>query len=181
MQKAFLVEKLKNINNVALKRKLHDLRQNQLTFLKQSEILLHFIKSLEIVLDEERAFETPRSFLVALKEYYGIKSREISIFEENIIQGIFQNYFLSMDCGARLELISEEELIRKPTHISPYTKKKIWVNSSGTLYVHDFSFKYQKYEPIKDVCENGYILAKRSFSCSFSVSETVKFESEIDF
>lgn len=164
LQKAFLVEKLKNINNVALKRKLHDIRQNQLTFLKQSEILLHFIKSLEIVLDEERAFETPRSFLVALKEYYGIKSREISIFEENIIQGIFQNYFLSMDCGACLELISEEELIRKPTHISPYTKKKIWVNSSGTLYVHDFSFKYQKYEPIKDVCrsENGVFTVRKS-------------------
>lgn len=118
-QKAFLAEKLKNIDNVAMKIKLNDLRQSQLKVLNQSENLLHFIKSLEIVLAEERAFETPRSFLVALKEYNGVQPREISIFEENIIQGIFQNYFISMDCRARLKLISEDKLRRKtrrPTH-----------------------------------------------------------------
>lgn len=98
-QKAFLAEKLKNIINVALKSKMNDLRQSQRTVLKQSENLLHFIKSLEIVLDEERAFQTPVSFLVALKKYYVIQpvkleTKLISRFsEENIEKGMCQNYF----------------------------------------------------------------------------------------
>lgn len=98
-QNDFLAEKLKNIINVALKSKMNDLRQSQRTVLKQSENLLHFIKSLEIVLDEERAFQTPVSFLVALKKYYVIQpvkleTKLISRFsEENIEKGMCQNYF----------------------------------------------------------------------------------------
>lgn len=169
-QNAFLAEKLKNIINVALKSKMNDLRQSQITVFKQSENLLHFIKSLEIVLDEERAFQTPVSFLVALKKYHVIQpvkleTKLISRFsEENIEKGMCQNYFLPMDFGARL--ISEEELhvSGRPTHISPCTEKKIWVSSSGTLYVHNFSFKYQKYDPIKDICisENGVHTVRKS-------------------
>lgn len=67
-QSAFLAEKLKNIINVALKSKLNDLSQSQRTVLKQNGNLLRFIKSLEMVFDEERSFETPVSFLVVLKK-----------------------------------------------------------------------------------------------------------------
>lgn len=94
-----------------------------------------------------------------------LETKYISRFsEENIEKGMCQNYFLPMDFGARL--ISSEELhvSRRPTHISPYTEKKIWVSSSGTLYVHNFSFKYQKYEPIKDISisENGVHTVRKS-------------------
>lgn len=100
-QNDFLAEKLKNIINVALKSKMNDLRQSQRTVLKQSENLLHFIKSLEIVLDEERAFQTPVSFLVALKKYHVIQpvkleTKLISRFsEENIEKGTCQKLFFT--------------------------------------------------------------------------------------
>lgn len=102
-----------------------------------------------MVFDEERSFETPVSFLVALKKYHVIQpvkleTKLISRFsEENIIKGMCQNYFLPMDFGARL--ISEEELhgFGRPLHISPYTKTRIWLNSFEALYMHNFAFKYQ--------------------------------------
>lgn len=168
-QSAFLAEKLKNIINVALKSKLNDLSQSQRTVLKQNGNLLRFIKSLEMVFDEERSFETPVSFLVVLKKYHVIQpvkleTKLISRFsEENIIKGMCQNYFLPMDFGARL--ISEEELhvFGRPLHISPYTKTRIWLNSFEALYMHNFAFKYQKYDPIKGVCrsENGVHTVKK--------------------
>lgn len=69
-------EKLKNIINVALKVKLPFLRLGQRTIMKQKEILIHFIKSLESVFDDEKVCERPVSYLKTLKKVSFVYDRD---------------------------------------------------------------------------------------------------------
>lgn len=69
-------EKLKNIIDVALKIKLPFLRLGQRTIMKQKEILIHFIKSLELVSDDEKVGEMPVSYLKTLKKVSFVYDRD---------------------------------------------------------------------------------------------------------
>lgn len=69
-------EKLKNIIDVAFKIKLPFLRLGQRTIMKQKEILIHFIKSLELVSDDEKVVERPVSYLKTLKKVSFVYDRD---------------------------------------------------------------------------------------------------------